>query len=74
MISEVAIETVEYRLLDEEQVCSCCGGALYEMSVEVRKELAIVPVEVSFLQKILIRGILLIFCMNQYLSWRYVGI
>ncbi|WP_255477281.1 hypothetical protein [Bacillus sp. BB56-3] len=38
---------VEYRLPNEEQVCSFCGGALHEMSVEIRKELTIVPMEVK---------------------------
>src|SRR5699024_5513340 len=30
--------TIESRLPSEEQVCSCCGGQLHEMSTEVRKE------------------------------------
>lgn len=46
-VQNLPIETVEYRLLDKEQVCSCCGGALHEMSVEVQKELTIVPAEVK---------------------------
>ncbi|MFS0667703.1 IS66 family transposase [Peribacillus frigoritolerans] len=46
-VQNLPIETIEYRLADEEQVCSCCGGALHEMSVEVRKELTIVPAEVK---------------------------
>lgn len=35
-------EVVEYRLSEEERVCSC-GGAMHEMSTEVRQELKIVP-------------------------------
>ncbi|PGU02839.1 IS66 family transposase [Bacillus cereus] len=46
-VQNLPIETVKYRLLDEKQVCSCCGGTLHEMSVEVRKELTIVPAEVK---------------------------
>nr|WP_252195839.1 transposase [Bacillus mycoides] len=42
-VQNLPIETFEYRLPDEEQVYSCCGGALHEMSVEVRKEVTIVP-------------------------------
>ncbi|WP_066322982.1 IS66 family transposase [Anoxybacteroides amylolyticum] len=26
MLENLPVETVEYRLSDEEQVCSCCGG------------------------------------------------
>jgi len=46
-VQNLPIETIEYRLSNEEQACSCCGGALHEMSVETRKELTIVPAEVK---------------------------
>uniref|UniRef100_UPI00359C14AB IS66 family transposase zinc-finger binding domain-containing protein n=1 Tax=Bacillus pseudomycoides TaxID=64104 RepID=UPI00359C14AB len=46
-VQNLPVETIESRLPNEEQVCSCCGGALHEMSVEVRKELTIVPAEVK---------------------------
>src|SRR5690606_29745157 len=29
-LENLPTETVEYRLSEEEQVCSCCGGALHE--------------------------------------------
>src|SRR5699024_7135765 len=31
----------------EEQVCSCCGGELHEMSTEVRKEIEVIPAQVK---------------------------
>lgn len=37
------IKTIEYRLSEEEQVCSCCGGALHEMSKQERVEVEYVP-------------------------------
>ncbi|SME38896.1 putative Helix-turn-helix domain of transposase IS66 [Bacillus mobilis] len=46
-VQNLPVETVEHRLPNGEQVCSCCGGALHEMSVEVRRELTIVPAEVK---------------------------
>ncbi|GGJ80820.1 hypothetical protein GGR02_000883 [Anoxybacillus voinovskiensis] len=45
MLENLPVETVEYRLSDEEQVCSCCGGTLHEMSTEVRQELVYIPAE-----------------------------
>ncbi len=32
------VETVEYRLSPEEQVCSCCGQDLHEMSTKVNAD------------------------------------
>lgn len=45
-------ETIEYRLPSEEQVCSCCGGSLHEMSTETRQELKIVPAQVKVVKHI----------------------
>lgn len=36
MLENLPVETVEYRLSPEEQVCSCCGGDLHDMSTETR--------------------------------------
>jgi len=38
-------ETIEHRLPETDQVCSCCGGALHEMSTETREEIKIVPAQ-----------------------------
>ncbi|MBM7573185.1 IS66 family transposase zinc-finger binding domain-containing protein [Aquibacillus albus] len=41
---------VEYRLSEEDQVCSCCGGPLHEMSTEVRRELKVIPAQVKVVE------------------------
>jgi transposase len=46
MLADLPTETIEYRLPEEEQVCSGCGGAMHEMSTETREELEIIPVQV----------------------------
>jgi transposase len=47
MLEDLPMETVEYRLSEEEQVCSCCGGDLHEMSTEVRQEIQVIPAQVK---------------------------
>lgn len=32
LLENLPLETIEYPLSEEEQVCSCCGGDLHEMS------------------------------------------
>lgn len=46
-IRDLPVETIEYRLPEDGQVCPCCDGALHEMSTEVRVELKIIPPEVK---------------------------
>ncbi|UMZ72528.1 IS66 family transposase [Natranaerofaba carboxydovora] len=45
-------ETIEHRLSPEEQVCSCCGDELHEMSTEERKELKIIPAKASVVKHV----------------------
>src|SRR5690606_28038995 len=52
MLENLPTETIEYRLPDVDQVCSCCGGALHEMSTEVRKELKIIPAQVKVVEHV----------------------
>ena len=51
-LENLPVETIEYRLPVEEQVCSCCGNALHEMSTEVRKELKIIPAQVKVVEHV----------------------
>ncbi len=44
-LENLPVETIEYRLPPEEQVCPCCGESLHEMSTEVRQELKIIPAQ-----------------------------
>ncbi|MDQ0116644.1 IS66 family transposase [Paenibacillus harenae] len=46
------VETVTYELTEADQVCSCCGGALHEMSTETRSEIAIVPPQVKVIRHV----------------------
>lgn len=52
MLENLPTETIEYRLSNEEQVCSCCDGALHEMSTEVRRELKIIPAQVKVVEHV----------------------
>ncbi|MFC5468476.1 IS66 family transposase [Cohnella suwonensis] len=51
-LDQFPVETVDYTLTESEQVCSCCGGALHEMSTEIRNEIAIVPAEVKVVRHV----------------------
>ena len=51
-LENLPMETIEYRLSDEERVCSCCGGELHEMSTEVRQELKIIPPQVNVVKHV----------------------
>jgi transposase len=46
------IERIEYRLPEEEQICACCGGAMHEMSTEMRHEVKLVPAQVKIVQHV----------------------
>jgi transposase len=51
-LPEPTVETVEYRLSPEEQVFSCCGGTLHEMSTEIRQELKFIPAELKVVKHV----------------------
>ena len=46
------VETIEYRIPEEEQVCDCCHGQLHEMSKEVRKEVVIIPATLKVVEHV----------------------
>lgn len=52
MLEDLPVETVEYRLPTEEQVCPNCGGPLHEMSTEVRQELKVIPAQVRVVKHV----------------------
>lgn len=52
MLENLPVETIEYRLSPEEQVCSCCGGEMHEMGTEIRQELKLVPAEVKVVKHV----------------------
>jgi len=52
LLENLPVETIEYRLPKENQVCSCCGGPLHEMSTEVRQEFKIIPAQVKVVKHV----------------------
>ncbi len=51
-LENLPTETIHYRLAADEQVCLCCGGAVHEMSTEVRRELKIIPAQVKVVEHV----------------------
>lgn len=51
-LERLPVETITYTLSETDQVCSCCGGALHEMSTETRSEIAIVPPQVKVIRHV----------------------
>ncbi|WP_208860929.1 IS66 family transposase zinc-finger binding domain-containing protein, partial [Paenibacillus alginolyticus] len=46
------VETISYKLPEAEQICTCCGGALHEMSTETRNEITVIPAEVKIVRHV----------------------
>lgn len=51
-LADFPVETIEYRLPPQEQVCSCCGGNLHEMSTETRQEIKVIPTQVKVIKHV----------------------
>ena len=49
---DLPIERIEYRIPEEERICACCGGAMHEMSTEIRHEVKLVPAQVKIVQHV----------------------
>jgi transposase len=47
---DIPMERIEYRLPEEEQICTACGGQMHEMSEELRHEVKLVPAQVKMVQ------------------------
>jgi transposase len=47
---DLPIERIEYRLPEDEQICTACGGSLHEMSEECRHEVKLIPAQVKIVQ------------------------
>lgn len=50
MLEGLPVEVVEHKLTEDEQVCDLCGGKLHEMSVEITKEIEIIPPKVKVIE------------------------
>ncbi|ULO10088.1 IS66 family transposase [Paenibacillus sp. 19GGS1-52] len=51
-LEQLPIETVVYELPALEQIRTCCGGELHEMSTETRNEIAIIPAQVKVIRNV----------------------
>ncbi|GEN85154.1 transposase [Sporosarcina luteola] len=51
-LENLPTETIHYRLSDEERVCLCCGEAVHEKSTETRRELKIIPAQVTVVEHV----------------------
>jgi transposase len=52
MLKNLPVETIEYKLPEEEQICKCCGGKLHEMSTETRREIEVIPAQVKVVEHV----------------------
>jgi transposase len=50
MLKDLPVEVVEHKLPEEDQVCDACGGDLHEMSVEITREIEIIPPKVKVIE------------------------
>lgn len=46
------VETIEYTLGEEERTCEICGGTLTQMKKETRKEIKVIPAQVSIVEHV----------------------
>ena len=51
-LENLPVETIEYRLSEEEQICPCFVESLHEMSTEVRQEIKVIPAKVSVVKHV----------------------
>jgi transposase len=47
VLANIPTEIVEHKLPEDQQICSCCGGHLHEMSTQSRDEIVIIPAQVK---------------------------
>ena len=50
MLKDLPVEVIEHKLPKEEQICDVCGNQLHEMSVEISRELEIIPPQVKVIE------------------------
>ena len=52
MLEGFPTERIEYRLPEEERLCSCCGLLMHEMSTEIRRELKHIPAQTVLVERV----------------------
>jgi transposase len=49
-LSGLLTERIDYTLKEDERICPCCGNALHEMDIEVRREIEYIPASVKVIE------------------------
>ncbi len=52
MFEDLPVERIEYRLSEEERICSCCNAVMDEVGVEVRRELKHIPAQTVLVEHV----------------------
>ena len=52
VLESLPTEVIEYRLPEDEQVCSCCGGSMHEMGSDTRNEIVIIPAQLKAIKHV----------------------
>jgi len=50
MLKDLPVEIIEYKLSEEDQICDVCAGDLHEMSIEITREIEIIPPQVKVIE------------------------
>jgi len=50
--ADLPVERIEYDLPIDEQICPVCNGTMHSMSEEVRRELKVIPAQVSIVEHV----------------------
>lgn len=51
-LEALPVETIVYELAEAEKVCSCCQGALHEMSTETHNEIMVIPAQLKVIRHV----------------------
>lgn len=51
-LNDLPVETIHYDLSESEKVCSECDHSMHEMSTQIRKELKIIPAQVTVVEHV----------------------
>lgn len=50
MLKDLPVEIIEYKLSEEDKICDVCAGDLHEMSIEITREIEIIPPQVKVIE------------------------
>ncbi|WP_425426574.1 IS66 family transposase, partial [Alicyclobacillus macrosporangiidus] len=52
MLADLPVERIEYRLSEQERICSCCNAVMDEVGAEVRRELKHIPAQTVLVEHV----------------------